>query len=66
MTITTDQISEMLNAKASAEYLGYHKEHVRRLIREGKLKGIRFGERQYAVSLTELDRFRSTRREYAR
>jgi excisionase family DNA binding protein len=36
-----------MNVHEAAEYLGFHEEHVRRLAREGKIKGRKIGGKEW-------------------
>ena len=47
---------ESLTTKAAAELLGYTVQHVRRLIRDGRLRGARLG-RDWLVERESVDRY---------
>jgi len=49
-------IGEHLTTKDAAERLGYTVQHVRRLIREGRLRGSRVG-RDWLVARDSVDRY---------
>jgi excisionase family DNA binding protein len=61
MTTETNTLTgEMLNAEAAARFLGYHTEHLRRIIRKGVIKALRFGN-SLAISRQELERYQRER-----
>ena len=49
-------LNEFISTEEAAEKLNYHVEHVRRMMREGSIEGVKIG-RTWLVRRTALDRF---------
>lgn len=47
---------EWITTAEAAEISGYHPEHIRELVREGKIEARKFGP-VWAISRTDLDRY---------
>jgi len=52
----------LLSVDEAAARMGRDPSLVRRLIRQGRLRAVRVGERSYAISAMELERFTALRR----
>jgi excisionase family DNA binding protein len=46
---------EYLSATAAAKHIGVHRTTVHRWIQEGRLKAIRVGERNYRISVVDIE-----------
>lgn len=46
---------KLMNISEASEYLGFHPEHVRRLARQGKIKGRKIGGREWRFRPEDLD-----------
>ena len=58
-------MNEKLTAQEAANQLGYHINHVYRLLKEGKLKGEQFN-RVWMIDRREVERVRAMQDQYGR
>jgi excisionase family DNA binding protein len=49
------QRRRLIDVREAAEYLGFHREHVRRLARQGKIKGRKIGGKEWRFRPEDLD-----------
>ena len=58
-------MAEKITAHEAAEYLGYHINHVYRLLKEGRLQGEQFN-RVWILDQREVERFKALQDEHGR
>ena len=56
-------MNDKLTAQEAADQLGYHVNHVYRLLKQGKMRGEQFN-RVWLIDRTEIERIKSLQDEY--
>jgi len=58
-------MGNILDVRETAKRLGYHPDHIYRLIKAGKIKATRFGK-SWMITIPEIERVKSLQDEYGR